>query len=73
MKWKMEKVKYIFIKLKQFWEWSLKHSPILFAVGFSLVLLSLAEFNNVTTKTCLALGPDYSENLDKITRKLSLL
>lgn len=31
------------------------------------------EFNGVPTKTCLALGPDYSENIDKITKHLKLL
>jgi len=33
----------------------------------------LTEFNNVPTNTCLALGPDYSEILDKITGHLKLL
>lgn len=30
------------------------------------------EFNGVPTKTCLALGPDYVENIDKVTGHLSL-
>jgi PTH2 family peptidyl-tRNA hydrolase len=33
----------------------------------------LTEFNGVPTKTCLALGPDYPENLDPITGHLKLL
>jgi PTH2 family peptidyl-tRNA hydrolase len=33
----------------------------------------LTEFNNVPTKTCLALGPDKSEILDEITGHLKLL
>jgi PTH2 family peptidyl-tRNA hydrolase len=33
----------------------------------------LTEFNNVPTNTCLALGPDYSENLNKISGHLKLL
>ncbi len=31
------------------------------------------EFNNVPTKTCLAIGPHYSEKIDPITSHLSLL
>lgn len=31
------------------------------------------EFNGVPTKTCLALGPDYAEEIDKITGELKLL
>lgn len=30
------------------------------------------EFNGVPTITCLALGPDFDENLDPITRELKL-
>lgn len=30
------------------------------------------EFNGVPTKTCLAIGPDYSEKIDKITGHLKL-
>ena len=33
----------------------------------------LTEFNGVKTKTCIAIGPDYSENIDKITKDLPLL
>lgn len=33
----------------------------------------LTEFNGVPTKTCLALGPDYPENIDPITGHLKLL
>jgi peptidyl-tRNA hydrolase, PTH2 family len=33
----------------------------------------LTEFNGVPTKTCLAIGPDYSNKIDKITSHLSLL
>lgn len=31
------------------------------------------EFHGVKTKTCLALGPDYSSNLDPVTGHLKLL
>ena len=31
------------------------------------------EFNGVSTLTCLALGPDYPENIDPITKHLKLL
>lgn len=31
------------------------------------------EFNGVPTKTCLALGPDYSDKIDKIAGNLKLL
>jgi len=31
------------------------------------------EFNNVPTKTCLAIGPHYSEKIDAITANLKLL
>ncbi len=34
--------------------------------------LGLTEFNLEPTKTCLAIGPDYSEKIDKITGKLPL-
>lgn len=30
------------------------------------------EFNEVPTKTCLAIGPNYSEDIDKITKHLKL-
>jgi PTH2 family peptidyl-tRNA hydrolase len=33
----------------------------------------LTEFNGVPTLTCLAIGPDYSENIDPITKHLRLL
>ena len=33
----------------------------------------LTEFNGVDTLTCAAFGPDFSENLDKITGHLKLL
>ena len=33
----------------------------------------LTEFNGVVTKTCIAIGPDYPENIDVITRHLKLL
>lgn len=33
----------------------------------------LTEFNGVPTRTCLALGPDYPENIDPITKHLKLL
>ena len=32
----------------------------------------LTEFNGVPTYTCLAIGPDYSEKIDKITMELKL-
>jgi PTH2 family peptidyl-tRNA hydrolase len=31
------------------------------------------EFNGVPTKTCLAIGPDYSSKIDPITKDLKLL
>lgn len=31
------------------------------------------EFNNIPTITCIAIGPYYSENIDKITSHLKLL
>lgn len=30
------------------------------------------EFNGIPTKTCLALGPDYSDKIDKVTGNLKL-
>ena len=40
----------------------------------SLVVDSgLTEFNGVPTKTCIAVGPDYPENIDPITGHLKLL
>ena len=33
----------------------------------------LTEFNGVPTKTCIAIGPAYSEDIDKITSHLKLL
>jgi PTH2 family peptidyl-tRNA hydrolase len=32
----------------------------------------LTEFNNVPTNTCIAVGPDYSEVIDKVTGHLPL-
>jgi len=32
----------------------------------------LTEFNGVKTKTCLAIGPDYSSKIDPITKDLKL-
>ena len=31
------------------------------------------EFNGIPTKTCLAIGPDYADRIDKITGHLKLL
>lgn len=33
----------------------------------------LTEFNGVPTRTCLAIGPDYSDRIDPITKHLKLL
>lgn len=33
----------------------------------------LTEFNGVKTKTCVAIGPDYSDRIDEITGNLPLL
>jgi PTH2 family peptidyl-tRNA hydrolase len=33
----------------------------------------LTEFNGVPTKTCCAIGPEWSDEIDKITGKLKLL
>lgn len=33
----------------------------------------LTEFNGVPTKTAIAIGPDWEENIDTITKKLKLL
>lgn len=33
----------------------------------------LTEFNGVATKTCCAIGPNYSDKIDEITGKLPLL
>lgn len=33
----------------------------------------LTEFNGVPTKTCMAIGPDYSSKIDQITGHLQLL
>jgi PTH2 family peptidyl-tRNA hydrolase len=30
------------------------------------------EFNNIPTYTCVAIGPDYSEKIDEITKDLKL-
>jgi PTH2 family peptidyl-tRNA hydrolase len=32
----------------------------------------LTEFHGVPTKTCVAIGPDFSDKIDKITEKLKL-
>src|ERR1035441_1123510 len=32
----------------------------------------LTEFHNVKTKTCIAIGPDYDEKIDPITKHLKL-
>ena len=32
----------------------------------------LTEFNGVPTKTCIAIGPDFSEKIDEITKHLKL-
>jgi peptidyl-tRNA hydrolase, PTH2 family len=32
----------------------------------------LTEFDGIPTRTCLAIGPNYSENIDKITGELKL-
>ena len=34
--------------------------------------LGLTEFNGVKTKTCIAIGPDYSEKIDPVTSHLKL-
>lgn len=34
--------------------------------------LGLTEFNGIATKTCLAIGPNYSEKIDAITSHLKL-
>lgn len=44
--------------------------------GLNVALIEdsgLTEFHGITTKTCLALGPNNSEEIDKITSKLPLL
>jgi len=38
-----------------------------------IVDAGLTEFNGVPTKTCIAIGPSYSEDIDKITGHLKLL
>lgn len=38
-----------------------------------IVDAGLTEFNGVPTKTCLAIGPEWSEDIDKITSHLKLL
>lgn len=35
--------------------------------------LGKTEFHGVPTKTCLAIGPDYSSKIDEITSELTLL
>jgi peptidyl-tRNA hydrolase len=42
-------------------------------IPYSLIIVNgLTEFNNVKTKTCLAIGPDYSDKIDQITGGLEL-
>jgi peptidyl-tRNA hydrolase, PTH2 family len=44
--------------------------------GLSCALITdvgKTEFNGVATKTCLAIGPEWSEDIDKITGDLPLL
>jgi PTH2 family peptidyl-tRNA hydrolase len=44
-------------------------------VGLTAHLITDAgatEFNGIPTKTCLAIGPDYSEDIDRITSLLKL-
>lgn len=46
------------------------------AAGLNCALITdsgLTEFNGVPTKTCCAIGPNKSEEIDKITGNLSLL
>lgn len=38
-----------------------------------IVDAGLTEFNGTPTKTCIAIGPAYSEDIDKITGNLKLL
>lgn len=44
--------------------------------GLNVCLITdagLTEFNGVPTKTCLAIGPDFTEFIDTVTSNLSLL
>lgn len=46
------------------------------AAGIPCALITdcgLTEFHNVPTKTCLGIGPWFSEEIDKVTGKLPLL
>jgi PTH2 family peptidyl-tRNA hydrolase len=46
------------------------------AAGLICALITdagLTEFNGVPTKTCCAIGPEWSEDIDKITGNLKLL
>lgn len=38
-----------------------------------IVDAGLTEFNNVPTKTCIAIGPAYPDEIDEITKHLKLL
>ena len=50
------------------------HQKALDAGLFSNIVtdMGLTEFNGVPTKTCLAIGPDTSEKIDKVTGGLKL-
>jgi len=45
------------------------------AAGLTVFLITdmgATEFHGVPTKTCLAIGPDLAENIDKVTKDLKL-